>query len=110
MSSHVIAADKGSFSQHVLESDVPVLVDFSATWCGPCKLLEPVVHELADTYAGRARVVTVDIDRSPELASSFGVTAVPTLLFFKGGEVVDQAIGLTPGPALEGKLQSLLAA
>ena len=56
MSSHVINANKGSFAKHVLESDVPVLVDFSATWCGPCKLLEPVVHGLAETYAGRARV------------------------------------------------------
>ncbi|MBT7693001.1 MAG: thioredoxin [Gemmatimonadales bacterium] len=109
MNSHVLTTNTGSFSQDVLKSELPVLVDFSATWCGPCKLLEPIVSELAENYQGRARVVKIDIDSSPELATSFGVTAVPTLLFFKGGEVVDQAIGLMPGPTLNQKLERLVA-
>jgi thioredoxin 1 len=98
------------FAREVLQSDLPVLVDFAATWCGPCRMLEPVLDDLASEYADRAKVVRVDIDQSPELATSFGVSAVPTLVFFRDGEVVDRAVGLLPAPRLGGKLAAVVAA
>lgn len=102
--------DSQNFAAEVLQSELPVLVDFSAAWCGPCRRLEPVIDGLAREFAGRARVVKVDIDENPRLAASYGVTAVPTLLFLRDGEVVDNAIGLVPGPALRDKLTRLVAA
>ena len=104
----VSSIDADQFATAVLESELPVLVDFSATWCGPCRMLEPVVEGLAAELSGRARVVKIDIEKNPQLAASYGVTAVPTLLFFKAGQVVDQAIGLLPGPQLKGKLEALI--
>lgn len=92
--SQVIEANEANFDSEVLQSTHPVLVDFSATWCGPCKRLEPIVHELAGDYDGRMKVVKVDIDKAPALASKFGVMSVPTVIFFKGGEVKDQVLGL----------------
>ena len=91
-----------SFQNDVIDSNLPVLVDFWATWCGPCKAIAPVLDELASTYDGKIRICKYDIDASSEMASRFGVSAVPTLLLFKNGEVVDQNIGMAPRPKLEG--------
>ncbi|MBX3248708.1 MAG: thioredoxin [Myxococcales bacterium] len=85
-----------NFEEAVLKSDVPVLVDFSATWCGPCKQIEPFVKQLAEEYAGKIKVTKVDIDESPGTAARFGIRGVPTLKMFKGGQVVAEQVGAAP--------------
>lgn len=94
-SKNVIAVNEKTFDAEVLKSDTPVLVDFSATWCGPCKALAPVVDKLADDAAGRYKVVTVDIDESPAIASKYGIRGVPTVMVFKGGAQSGQHVGVT---------------
>ncbi|WP_251231617.1 thioredoxin [Adlercreutzia aquisgranensis] len=84
------------FQSKVLDATEPVLVDFFATWCGPCKMIAPTVDEVAAEVAGRARVVKVDIDASPDIASRYGVMSVPTLVVFQGGQPVRQAVGVQP--------------
>jgi thioredoxin 1 len=98
----------GNFEAEVLSSDLPVLVDFSATWCGPCQRLKPIVEELATEYKGRVKVAHVDIDEAQNTASRFSVMSVPTLKFIKGGEIVDEAIGLMSKSDLAGRLDKLL--
>jgi thioredoxin 1 len=93
-----------NFDDVVLKSDLPVLVDFTATWCGPCRQVSPLVDQLADEYEGRAKVTKVDIDESPEVATRFGIRGVPTLLVFKGGQVVQQQVGA----AAKSKLADML--
>lgn len=85
-----------NFSTEVLESDVPVLVDFTATWCGPCRQIAPLVEQLAGEYQGRIKVTKLDIDDSPSTAQRFGIRGVPTLYVFKGGEIVAQQVGAVP--------------
>lgn len=106
--SHVIEADDSSFDSEVIQSADPVLVDFSATWCGPCKKLEPIVHELAGDFEGRLKVVKVDVDKAPQTAARFAVLSVPTLLLFRGGEVKDQLVGLLPKQALADRVNKVL--
>lgn len=101
MSQIVSSAD---FESVVLNASEPVLVDFFATWCGPCKMLAPVLDEVAGEVAGRAQVVKVDIDASPDLAQRYGVMSVPTLAVFKDGEVATQAVGVQPKQAIYGML------
>lgn len=91
-------ATDASFAKDVLESDVPVLVDFWAEWCGPCRAIAPHLESLAPRYEGRARIVKMDIDSNPQTPASFGIRSIPTLLVFKGGKVVDQIVG-NPGSA-----------
>ncbi|WP_437931428.1 thioredoxin [Sorangium sp. So ce291] len=83
------------FEGEVLKSPVPVLVDFGATWCGPCKALAPIVDKIADDFQGRLKVVTVDIDDCPEVTKKYGVKSVPTVLAFEGGQKSGQSVGLT---------------
>ena len=82
------------FQAEVLDSDIPVIVDFSAVWCQPCKRLEPIVDELAGEWAGKVKFVKVDVDTNPEIGGQFGVMGVPTLLMIKGGEAKDRLVGL----------------
>ncbi len=97
-----------SFDQEVLQSDLPVLVDFSAEWCGPCKSLAPIVETLAAEYDGRVKFVQLDIDENRQTPSSFGVMAVPTLILFKGGEVVDKVTGFKPKAVLAQHIEKLV--
>lgn len=95
--------------EEVIGSDQPVLVDFWAEWCGPCKMIGPVVEELAGEYEGKAVVGKVDVDSNPEVSAKFGIRSIPTLLVFKGGEIVDKQIGAVPKAVLDQKLAAQIA-
>ncbi|MCX6339758.1 MAG: thioredoxin [Candidatus Aureabacteria bacterium] len=101
MSELEIKVDDKNFSLEVLESPLPVLVDFFATWCGPCRMIAPAVEEIAREYQGRLKVCTVDIDGAPDSASRYGVLSVPTLILFKGGAEMDRIVGAVPRAAIE---------
>jgi thioredoxin 1 len=102
-------ADDETFASVVLEAAEPVLVDFSATWCGPCKKLEPVVREIAAEYAGRIRVVKVDVDRAPRTAARYAVLSVPRLLLFREGKVQEEATGVLSKRSLAELVERVLA-
>jgi len=97
-----------NFDELVLQSDKPVLVDFWAEWCGPCRMVGPIVNELADDYAGKLTVGKVDVDSNPGIASKFGIRNIPTILFFKGGVVVEKHVGAAPKSTLSAKVDSIL--
>lgn len=105
-----VNVDSASFESEVLQSEVPVLVDLWAAWCGPCRQIAPLIEEIAGEYEGRAKVVKIDMDQNRELAQQLEVQAIPTLLFFKGGEEVDRIVGVKPKPELTGRLDSLVGA
>ena len=94
--------------EELLKSDKPVMVDFGATWCGPCKALAPIVEEVAGEYEGRAVVGKADVDECPTLAAQFRIRSVPTVLFFKGGQAVDKCVGLVAKGTLTEKLDALM--
>lgn len=104
MSAAVDIAD-ATFEQEVLNSDVPVLVDFWAPWCGPCRMVAPVVQEIADQYEGRVKVVKLNTDENPQTASQYGIRSIPTLMIFKGGQKVDVVVGAVPKATLSGTIE-----
>ncbi len=92
--------------EEVINTDQPVLVDFWAEWCGPCKMIGPVVEELAEDFEGKAVIGKVNVDENPETAAKFGIRSIPTLLVIKGGEIVEKQIGAVPKATLAGKLDA----
>ena len=107
MSESIMVLDSSTFEAEVIDSRQPTLVDFSASWCGPCKQLLPVIEDLASDYDGRVRIAKVDLDSNQEIAIRYGVQAVPTLLFFENGEVVDRLVGVHPRDAIAERLDKL---
>jgi thioredoxin 1 len=99
-----------TFKAEVLESDVPVLVDFWAAWCAPCKMIAPIVEELAGEYEGRIKVVKLDIDANPLTPGSLGVMSIPTLMLFRGGKAEQRIVGYQPKASLKSKVEAVLAA
>lgn len=108
MSDKLPAFTDDNFETEVDKSDLPVLVDFGATWCGPCRALAPIVEELAEEFDGQLKVGAVDIDKARAVATRFGIMSVPTLIFFKGGEVVDKVTGVQPKASLKSKIEALV--
>lgn len=97
-----------SFEQDVIKSDKPVLIDFWATWCAPCRLLAPVIDQLADEYDGRVVVAKMDVDNNPETAMNFGIRSIPAVLIFKNGELIDNIVGNVPKAKLVERLNAVL--
>lgn len=100
---------ESGFQNEVLEADLPVLVDFYAPWCGPCRALAPALEGIAQAYRGRMKVVKVNVDEAPQLAAHYGIRGVPTLMCFKYGKIVDTLVGVPPAQTLRAKLDALAA-
>ncbi|HWZ43815.1 MAG TPA: thioredoxin [Candidatus Saccharimonadales bacterium] len=107
-STTIFEVTDGNFDQSVLKSDQPVLIDFWATWCGPCKALAPVVDEVADAYSGKVKFGKMDIDSNPSTPQRYGVRGIPTLLLFKNGQVKEQIVGLVAREKIEKALDKHL--
>ena len=106
--SDLIHVTDENFEAEIIKSDIPVLVDFSATWCGPCKMLTPIVEELATEYSGRLKVAHVDVDHARNYATKFGVMAVPTVLYIKDGTVTDSQVGVSGKEKMIEKIDKML--
>ncbi len=106
---NVMPVTDGEFESQVVQADVPVLVDFWAEWCGPCKMIAPIVEELSQEYDGQIRFTKMDVDSNPMTAASLGIRSIPTLLIFRGGKPVEQVVGAVPKALLKKRLESALA-
>ena len=108
MSNNTLEFNEASFKDDVLDSDKPVLVDFWAEWCGPCKMLTPTIDELAEEYLGKAVIGKVNVDNNPTIASEYGIRSIPSLLFFKGGKVQNQIMGAVSKTDMANALNELI--
>jgi len=108
MADTVLAIQGSRFQDEVVKSDKPVVVDFYADWCGPCKIIAPVIHKLSEEYQGKVKFVKVDTDANQELAMQFGIMSIPTVMFFSKGKVEDIVIGAVPSAVLKSKVDGLL--
>jgi thioredoxin 1 len=103
-----IAVTDATFEQEVVNSDKPVIVDFWAVWCGPCKMIAPIMEEFASEYDGKVKIAKVDVDNNPNVAVKFGIRSIPTVLFFKDGKIVEQVIGAYPKSHFQERLEKLI--
>lgn len=103
---HPVEITDANFEEEVIKSEVPVLIDFWAVWCGPCKLIAPIVDELAGEYEGKAKIGKLDVDNNQEVSIKYGIRSIPTLLIFKDGKMVDQIVGAVPKAHIIEKLNS----
>jgi thioredoxin 1 len=103
-----IAITDNEFDQEVVKSDKPVIVDFWAAWCGPCKMIAPILEEVATEYDGKLKVAKIDVDSNTKIASQYGIMSIPTLLFFKDGKLVDQVIGAMPKAQLVNRIAKVI--
>ena len=108
MASPVVVSD-ATFEEEVVNSEVPVLVDFWADWCAPCKMIAPIVEELAGEFDGKVKVAKLDVDSNPKVATTYGIRGIPTLLIFSGGSPVDQVVGAVPKTVLKKRLEAAIA-
>lgn len=106
--SNLVAFTDSNFATEVEGSDVPVLVDFWAEWCGPCRMIGPIVDELANEYDGKVKIGKVNVDENQDISIKYGIRSIPALLFFKDGKVVDQIVGAVPKGNIEQKLQNMI--
>ena len=109
MGDKVLHVTDANFELEVLQSKVPVLIDFWATWCAPCRALAPIVEEMAETYAGKVKVAKMNVDENPASPGKYGVRGIPTLILFKDGEVVDQVVGAVPKSQIQGLIDKALS-
>lgn len=105
---NLINVTDDSFQKEVLEADVPTIVDFWATWCGPCRMIGPLFEELSNQYAGKVKFAKVNVDENPKTPSNFGVRGIPTVIMFKGGKAVDQIVGAVPKTQIENMVKKTL--
>jgi len=106
--SEMLEVTDENFNAEIMNSDIPALVDFWAEWCGPCRMVSPVVEELANDYKGKIKVAKMDVDKNRETPTRFGIRNIPTLIFFKGGEVTQTIIGVQPKSQIEAEIKKLL--
>lgn len=106
--SDLVTITESNFEEEVIKSEVPVLIDFWAVWCGPCKMIAPIVEELSTEYAGKVKVAKCDVDSNQSIAIKYGIRSIPTLLIFRGGQVVDQIVGAVPKPTIQSKIDNAL--